>query len=198
MPKQNFRNDAIALIQLTEGDILAYKFLFDHHFTDLCNFLMFYLHSNDLAEEIALEIFTYIWEKRKTIGIKTNFKSFLFASAKNKAISYYRKEQRRIFTTLEESEYRIPEVTGSEDFMENDELRKIIEDAINLLPDKSRMIYQLAWEENLSHKEIAVRLGITSKTVENHVGIALHKLRISLLPYYRQIFLIAMLWYHSN
>lgn len=49
----------------------------------------------------------------------------------------------------------------------------------------------MAWDENLSHKEIAKQMGITAKTVENHVGIALRKLRESLNPYYRQIF---MLW----
>ncbi len=76
--------------------------------------------------------------------------------------------------------------------MENEELKKLISDAIESLPEKSRQIYKMAWEENLSHKEISEKLGITPKTVENHVGIALRKLRAALLPYYRQIF---MMWW---
>jgi DNA-directed RNA polymerase specialized sigma24 family protein len=67
MSKQNFKNDTEALLQMADGNIAAYRFLFDHHFSDLCNFLLIYLHSKELAEEIALEIFTYIWEKRETL-----------------------------------------------------------------------------------------------------------------------------------
>ena len=90
MLNRNFKNDAEAFQQMSDGNMAAYRFLFDHHFSDLCNFLMIYLHSRELSEEIALEIFTYIWEKRRTLQIRTTFKSFLFSSAKNKAISLYR------------------------------------------------------------------------------------------------------------
>lgn len=191
MLKHKFKNDTEALRQMADGDMAAYRFLFYQHFSDLCNFLMIYLHSKELAEEIALEIFTYIWEKRETLQIKATFKSFLFASAKNKAISLYRKEQKKMFTTIDLAQPVFPEDTSSQQLMENDELREIINAAIDKLPEKSRQIYRLAWEENLSHKEIAEQLGITPKTVENHVGIALRKLRESLKPYYKQIF---MLW----
>jgi RNA polymerase sigma-70 factor, ECF subfamily len=190
MSKQSFKNDSEALLQMADGNIAAYRFLFDHHFSDLCNFLLIYLHSKELSEEIALEIFTYIWEKRETLQIKATFKSFLFASAKNKAISHYRKEHKVLFTSLEVGESLVTEVSSAQQFMENSELREIINKAINKLPEKSRKIYQMAWEENLSHKEIARQLGLSSKTVENHVGIALHKLRESLKPYYKQIFMI--------
>lgn len=191
MGRKSFRNDTEALLQMADGNIVAYRFLFDHHFADLCNFLLIYLHSKELSEDIALEIFTHIWEKRETLQIKTTFKSFLFASAKNKAISHYRKERKMVFTSLEAGESLMQEVSGVQQFMENNELRELIDAAINKLPEKSRQIYQLAWEENLSHKDIAQKLGITPKTVENHVGIALRKLRKSLKPYYKQIF---MLW----
>lgn len=192
MSKQNFRNDTEALLQMADGNIAAYRFLFDTHFADLCNFLLIYLHSKELSEEIALELFTYIWEKRETLQIKSNFKSFLFASAKNKAISHYRKEHKTVFTSLQVGDYLMPDVSGAHQFMENNELREIIDGAISKLPEKSRQIYQLAWEENLSHKEIAEQLGITPKTVENHVGIALRKLRELLKPYYKQIFMICV------
>ncbi|BBE18636.1 RNA polymerase ECF-type sigma factor [Aquipluma nitroreducens] len=192
MLKQNFKNDAEALLQMSDGNAAAYRFLFDHHFTDLCNFLLIYLHSKELSEEIALEIFTFIWEKRQTLQIKANFKSFLFSSAKNRAISLYRKEQKKMFTSIDPGQSVFLDDSSSQQLMENNELREIINTAINKLPEKSKQIYQLAWEENLSHKEIAEQLGITPKTVENHVGIALRKLRESLNPYYQQIFMLLL------
>ena len=192
MLKQNFKNDAEALLQMSDGNVAAYRFLFDHHFSDLCNFLMIYLHSRELSEEIALEIFTYIWEKRRTLQIRTTFKSFLFSSAKNKAISLYRKEQKKMFASIDLGLSVFQDDSSSQQLLENNELREIINTAINKLPEKSKQIYQLAWEENLSHKEIAEQLGITPKTVENHVGIALRKLRESLNPYYQQIFMLSL------
>ena len=192
MRKNNFRNDAEAIRGMADGDMSAYRFLFDHHFTDLCNFLLIYLHSKELSEEIALEIFTFIWEKRQTLQIKVTFKSFLFSSAKNRAISLYRKEQKKMFTTIDFGQSVFNDDSSSQQLMENNELREIINTAINKLPEKSKQIYQMAWEENLSHKEIAEQLGITPKTVENHVGIALRKLRESLNPYYQQIFMLTL------
>lgn len=186
---QKFKDDQGALLQLAEGNLGAYRFLFDHHYSDLCNFLLIYLHSKELAEDIALDIFTFVWEKRQTLQIKANFKSFLFAAAKNKAITLYRKEHQKIFTSIDVSESAMPNDSSSQFTMENNELRDLINEAIFNLPEKSRQIYQMAWEDNMSYSEIAAQLGLSPKTIENHVGIALRKLRESLQPYYKQIFM---------
>ena len=198
MLKRFFADDTEALKRMLEGDMGAYRCLFDRHFSDLCNFLLIYLHSKELSEEIALEIFTFVWEKREILEIKTTFKSFLFASAKNRAISLYRKEKKTIFTSMESTEKLMAEDSNSLAFMENNELRIIIDSAISKLPEKCRQIYLLAWDENLSHKEIAGRLGISPKTVENHVGIALRKLRESLKPYYNQIFMLLVICFFRS
>jgi RNA polymerase sigma-70 factor (family 1) len=189
MINNNFKNDEEALLRLAAGDLVAYRYLFDNHFADLCNFLRIYLHSKEFSEEIALELFEFVWEKRETLQIRATFKAFLFSSARNRAISHYRKEHRAVFSSLEFNHSIIDDSPTSQLFMESVELRKIIQTAISKLPDKSRQIYLMTREENLSHKAIASRLGITPKTVENHVGIALRKLRESLLPFYKQIFM---------
>jgi RNA polymerase sigma-70 factor (ECF subfamily) len=193
MINSDFKNDEHALSKLATGDLVAYRHLFDRYFGDLCNFLRIYLHSKEFSEEIALEIFEYIWEKRETLLIRNTFKAFLFSAAKNRAISHYRKEHKAIFTSLEMSEANLPDDPSSQEYLEEVELRGLIDAAISKLPEKSRQIYLMAWEEKLSHKEIAYRLGLTPKTVENHVGIALRKLRESLSPYYKQIFMTWLL-----
>ncbi len=188
MLRQKFNNDSEALLQMADGNIDAYRFLFENYFSDLCNFLLIYLHRKDLSEDVALDIFAYIWEKRETLQIKATFKSFLFSSAKNKAISLYRKEHVKLFASLENADLEGCSDYTSSLLLMNKELRDIINAAILKLPEKSRQIYRMAWEENLSYKDIAFQLGLSPKTVENHVGIALHKLRESLKPYYQQIF----------
>jgi len=92
-----------------------------------------------------------------------------------------------LFTSIDASESTVT-YDSSQSILEGDELRVIINEAIFKLPEKSKQIYLMAWEENLSYKEIACKIGLSPKTVENHVGIALRKLRESLRPYYKQIF----------
>lgn len=190
-----YQNDEQLLKEIAKGDLTAYRVLFDYYFSDLCNFLNLYIHNRTFAEEIALEIFAYIWEKRETLEIKSSLKGFLFTSAKNRAISFFRREKQHLFSQLDiEDEFRELDLS-SQDYLENKELKQLIDQAVDALPEKSRQIYKMAWEENQSHKEIAEQLGITPKTVENHVGIALRKLRSTLQPYYKQIFMLWLIWH---
>lgn len=188
MPSRTIKDDEQALLSLAAGDMAAYRFLFDRHFGDLCNYLNIYLHSKEFSEAIALEIFEYVWEKRESLVIRVSFRSFLFSSAKNKAISHFRKEHKDKYASVDLTELTVFDDTCSQQYLEEKELRAVIEAAINKLPEQSRKIYLMAREENLSHKEIAILLGLTPKTVENHVAIALRKLRETLYPFYRQLF----------
>lgn len=192
---KEFSNDVSAMQEVSKGNLKAYRYLFDNHFSDLCNFLMLYLHNREVSEEIALDIFTFIWEKREQIEIKSSFKAFLITTAKYKAISQYRKDQKAVFKELGLVELNLPDPAVNEKHMESAELFSLIQKAIDDLPEKSRQIYRMAWEDNLSQKDIAEQLGLSRKTVENHVGIALRKLRESLRPYYKQIFI---LWLSST
>ena len=190
---QIYQDDMAVFRKVSKGDLQAYHILFRRHFADMCNFLLLYLHSREICEEIALDIFTWLWEKRDSIEIKTSVRNFFFSAAKNKAITRYRKEQQHIFSSLSTNEFLIPDTDHSELILENRELHDVIQNAIDKLPEKSRLVYQMAWEEDLSYKEIATRLNLSPKTVENHISIALRKLRESLEPYYKQIFTLLLL-----
>ena len=61
--------------------------------------------------------------------------------------------------------------------------RTKVEKAVAELPEKCRLIFRLSREEHLSHKEIAERLQISPKTVENQLTIALRRLRHFLEDY---------------
>ncbi len=132
----NFKNDGQALLKLADGDLAAYRFLFDRYFADLCNFLNIYLHSKEFSEEVALEIFEIVWEKRETLQIRVTFKAFLFSSVKNRAISHYRREHRNIFTTLEPNDLAIAEESNSQHFMEGEGLRMLLTMAMSKLQER--------------------------------------------------------------
>lgn len=185
-----YLNDDDILEQIAKGDQEAYRCLFDKYFADLCNFLLIYLRDKSFAEEVALDIFAVVWERREQLQVHTNIRAYLFAAGKNKAISIFRRSKQHLLSSLNVEDQATISDLGSDQYLENKELRELINRAVASLPEQSRKIYQLAWEENLSHKEIAKKLDLSPKTVENHVGIALRKLREQLRPYYKQIFLL--------
>ncbi|MGZ3836829.1 MAG: sigma-70 family RNA polymerase sigma factor, partial [Mucilaginibacter sp.] len=64
--------------------------------------------------------------------------------------------------------------------IEYKELMMQVSEVVSKLPEKCREIYKLSREGQLSHKQIAEQLNISTKTVENHLTKALRYLRTSL------------------
>lgn len=177
---------------MVEGDKGAFRFFFEKYYTELCDFVNLYVHNPEMSEEIAQDIFVWFWEKRNTIQIVTSVKSYLLKAGKNKGLNYLRNEKGKL--KIHEKLARANSFEESpEKIMDAVKLRILIEDSINSLPNKCREIFIMAKEKDFSYKEIAVRMGISVKTVENQMGTALKKLREMLLPHYNELFILLIL-----
>src|SRR5690554_3457323 len=179
--------------RMVDGDKEAFRFFFEKYYSDLCNMVNLYVHDESLAEEIVQEIYIYFWEKKEKIHINSSVKSYLLSASKNKSLNSIRnkKNQQVIHKKIlevSETSYEMPA-----NIIDAQQLRKIIDDAVNSLPERCGNIYRLVREKDLSYKEIAEKLGISVKTVENQMGIALKRLRDQLRPYYNDIFLLFLL-----
>lgn len=166
-------DDIILLNLIREGDKLAFRHLFEMHFTPLCRFMHLYVRETSIVEELALDIFTYVWENRKTIQIQLSLKSYLFQAAKNKCLNTLR--QKKLTVSLDDTELDVAETNVMS--LETDELYQLIQEAIMALPDKCRDVFQLSRTENLSNKEIASQLNISVKTVEAQITKALKRIK---------------------
>jgi len=81
-----------------------------------------------------------------------------------------------VFNTLEE----LFSNNGGEEILSEKEINRLLELGIAELPEKCRQIFNMSRKEHLSTKEIAERLGLSPKTVENQLTIALNRLRKNL------------------
>lgn len=180
---------------MIEGDVDSFKYFFDRYYDDLCNFVHVYLHDQALSEEIVQDIFVYFWENKEKLQINTSVKSFLFSASKFKSLNLLRdtKTQKRIIEKIGKTE---PLITSEEEdsYLDTVEFKKILDAAVDQLAPKCREIFLLSKFEDLSNREIAEKLGISVKTVENQMTIALKKLREYLLPLRGKIFLLFL--YH--
>lgn len=169
------KGDEILLLnQIYSGNELAFKQLFDLYFIPLCRYINLLVQDERNAEEIALDIFISIWEKRENIQIQTNVNAYLFRMAKNRALNYLRDNEKNI---TYESLLAIEKASVDDLSMEYKELEQIIEDSVCILPEKCREVFIKSRMDNLTNKEIAAQMNVTLKTVEAQITKALKMIR---------------------
>lgn len=163
------------------------KYLFDQYYENLVFYSMSYVYRQEIAEEIIQELFIRIWENRKTTSITKSIKAYLFISAKNSSINYLRSKYARIpFVELTDIREKSTRFTGEDDITEG-ELKILIQKTIDTLPTKCRMIFNLSRNSDLSHQEIADKLGISKKTVYVQIRIAVLRIKKVLAEKWDQI-----------
>jgi len=175
------QNPADILTRLRQSDKNVLRDLFDEHYLTLCKLMYPYIKEKSLVEDLAQEVFLRIWEKRLTIKISTSVGGYLRRMAINEALAYLRKKKvfEQEFTDTVPHQH---DQSGEEHYLHG-ELNGRIGIAINKLPPKCRTVFQLSRFEELTYREIAERLDISIKTVENQMGKALRILRESLKDY---------------
>lgn len=135
-----------------------------------------YLRSEEDAREAVQDVFLGVWNNRGHLQLDEGLRSYLFTATRNKALNYL--EKRRIeavpLEAVYQQESRNP---GVEEQLQADELQAVIYDEVNRLPERCREVFLLSRSEGLSYKEIAERLSLSEKTVENQISIALKRLR---------------------
>lgn len=134
------------------------------------------LGDRQVCEDAIQEIFIKIWQNREKLKVTYSLKAYLFAATRYEVYRQVKLLAVHARNTDLES-LRIIEKYNPHDSLEYEELLQDVEKIINSLPDRCKQVYLLSREEQLSHKEIASRLQISIKTVENHITIALSHFR---------------------
>jgi len=184
--KHNMDDDALIFDKIKLGSEAAFESIFRKYYLRLCHYVFKYVENMPDAEEIVQETYLNIWDKRLTLEISTSFRSYLYASAKNRALNSIRNASRRkghlsvISTYKNHSEDALSDLSVNEI---NDQLFLALEN----LPPKCKRIFEMSRMEGLKHKEIAQKMEIKIKTVENQIGIALRYLKENLSDYLKII-----------
>lgn len=175
-------DDPVLLNDLKSGDKRVFEFIFKKYYKRLCLYAQKYVRDTQTAEEIVSKVMMRLWEKRETINVYESLSSYLFKSVYNEALNYLhsfsfrQKPTDSIHPYLNHS-YSEPSILQK---LYAEELELKIKKGIQNLPDRCQYIFYLSRYQGLTHNEIAVKLNISVSTVENQIGIALHKLRDSL------------------
>ncbi|WP_410222492.1 RNA polymerase sigma-70 factor [Pedobacter sp.] len=181
--------DETLLTSLLEDDEYAFKQIYKRYAPRLYAAAYNLFRDKPLCEDLIQELFADLWIKRKNLNIKS-LKPYLYTSAKNRALMAMRSGRTMLSETALE---KLIADYATDDRLNIRELNDILNKSIDSLPDKCREIFRLSRNEHLSNKEIAERLNISIKTVENQMTIALRKLREQTVEFFA-IIIIAIIF----
>ncbi|UCH14063.1 MAG: RNA polymerase sigma-70 factor [Bacteroidales bacterium] len=155
----------------------VFESIYKELYIELCRYCFLFVRSEKTAEDIVQEQFIYLWEKRDEISIRNSIKSYLFKAVRNKSINYLKRKYANIHFENTTEIFDITEFYTPGHEYETQELEKIINLALESLPDRCYHIFNLSRYSPLSNKQISERLNISEKTVENQITIALKKIK---------------------
>ncbi len=157
-------------------DINDLRDLYASQYNRLLNYGRSLIGSTEDVKEIINDVFVAVWRNRHTLDKERNIEAYLRRSIKNRCINYL-KSKRMQSVDIDNKTYYLTTRETVDELLHEAELRVFIYDCIENLPPKCKEIFILSREENLPHKEIAKRLDLSVKTIENQISIALRKLR---------------------
>lgn len=193
MKRYTTYTDAALLHLLSGSDQEAFETLYHRHWVRLYQSAFFVLKDQDACKDILQEVFAWLWQHRASLQIQS-LPAYLKTAVKFKIANHIRSGDTR-GGLLEELAARPLSDAGSSaaELAEIKELRAMIEGSIVALPDRCREIFRLSREEHLSNHEIARYLGISVKTVEGQITLALRRLRNRIAAYRTEISTVVFL-----
>ncbi len=150
--------------------------IFKEHYSGLVVYANKYVGVKQVAEDIVQDFFYDLWNKRESIIIQSNIKSFLFQSVKNNCLNYLSREKKD-YKELDCNAFEEQELSFQIDYIERN---KMIYDLLEQLPEQRKNIFKLCCIEGLKYREVAEDLGISVNTVKTQMGRALSELRKSI------------------
>jgi len=172
--------DLILISEIRKKDKKVFEAFYKKYYKQLFSTAYQYVGQSEAAEEIVHDLFITIWRKADQLNVQYSMKSYLFRAIVNSSLNFIRKEKMNAEKQLawQASHEEQEPFTEDGEAAENEEtLLKSLEEALVLLPDKCKQVMYLSRFGKLKQQEIADQMGISLKTVKNHLTYGFQKLR---------------------
>lgn len=186
-------SDRELVIRLKRNDLKSYELLFHKYYNLFLAFTQGFVKERAAAEDIMQEIFMRLWIYRERLDEHRSIYNLLFTMTKHRIYDHFRRMynigtvQQPITEKMEAGEESTLEIDA-------ETMRQTIARRVADMPPQRQRIFVMSHDENLSRQEIAERLGLSVRTVDKHLELALRELRIHLKDY--QFILLAFLLLH--
>ncbi len=170
--------EALIWKKIQEKDLRAFENFYKEAYKRFFLMAFNYLKDPDLSQEVVNDVFMKLWEDGAGITIEKSLVSYIYRAIINRSLNLLSKQKREI-QQLKELSY----VSRDEGYelrkIEETELKAALYKAIDQLPDQCKRVFCMSRFEQLKQQEIADKLGISIKTVKNHITHALKQLHMA-------------------
>ena len=173
-------NGASSYRRFLDGDESAFDEIMKELFDNLVFFIDRYVHDIHAAEDIAIDAFSDLVVNKHRYNFKVTLKTYLFMLGRSRALNYIKHRKVINFVELTEAENASAEQETLEEIILADERKRIVNNALNSLPDDMRVVIHLIYFEDLSYDEAAKIMKKNRKQVDNLLYRAKKELRIIL------------------
>lgn len=161
------------------------------YFPKLVRFSREYVISSQDAENIVQDLFAQLWENREILESVNNLNAFLFVMVKNRCIDFCRKKimeenKNQSLDALREKELKLKMdalLQFNDQLFQEKEMEEVLNIAISHLPERCREVFIMSRLEEMKYEDISLKLNISVNTVQNHIIVALRKLKTELKDY---------------
>lgn len=155
---------------------ISFTILYEQQYERLFRFALHFVPDPEDCEDILADVFVAVWSNWDSLKKVDHLNSYLYTSIKNRCLKMLNK-QNHFEEYIEDLHIHLSiDPTTPETILHSEEVKKVIENALNQLPKRCKLIFLMLKEEDLTYKEVADVLGISEKTVQAQQIIAKKKL----------------------
>lgn len=158
-------------------DKKSFETMFRSYYAVLCKTSYRIVGDEDEAEDIVQHVFCLLWEQRGLLEIRQSVLAYLSKSVINHSLNRLRTKGNQVKRDDAFGLMTYSERNYTQESVDFKELQKTVDKVVNALPEACRLVFVLNRYEKLSYREIAEKLNISVKTVENHMVKALRHMR---------------------
>ncbi|WP_298712746.1 RNA polymerase sigma factor [uncultured Chitinophaga sp.] len=175
-----------------QGNEAAFREIYHLFYSRVYYFAQRYVSEAD-AEDVAAETFFKIWTRRKEFEDISHLSSSMFVFTRNHCLSLIsrlqmqekRKQELLLLMESEQQDFTLEPVRS--------ELVKLLYTQLGQLPERTRNVFLLSFQEGLKPAQIAERLGVSVKTVKNQKVTAIKLLKDALSGHSLELVLLTLL-----
>ena len=173
-------DDKVIIDKLKKGDVLSFDEIFKKYHKKVYYFAFSYLKNKEEAEDIVQEVFINLWRYRTQVNEHYVFSRYIFKITYNSTCKRFRKQSSDKKQLEEILQSLSIEDNSTKIDIEYNNLLETTNQFIEKLPSRQKSILLLSIEKQLSTEQIAEKLNISKKTIENYLAMAKSSLRKSL------------------
>lgn len=155
--------------RISKGDEKAFIEIYEIYYDAIYTFILKYVFSPYLSQDLTHDVFLKVWEKRKSFKSVINLRAYVYKIARNHTLDYLKRVNlsSEVLAEIEVHYYSPPR--GVEDQLIEKEYFKFLDEVIRSLPDRSQEIFHMCRKEKKTYQETASLLGVSKDTVKYHM-----------------------------